>query len=108
LLSGRAYVIPGDRRLLAPGGLLRILDFHPTGNPVRDLAMYEHGKRNNEPYMPILFDTDVIAMCEEAGLADARWIAFDERGEGRLDGLTWPERREWHFPWAVLEAEKPA
>jgi hypothetical protein len=39
---------------------------------------------------------------------NARWVAFDERGAGRLDGKTWPKRPEWHFPWAVLEAEKPA
>jgi SAM-dependent methyltransferase len=95
-------------RLLAPGGLLRILDFHPTGDPVRDLAMREHGVRNNEPFMPTLFDNDVVAACQAAGLADARWTAFDERGPGRLDSLAWPDRREWHFPWAVLEAERRA
>jgi ubiquinone/menaquinone biosynthesis C-methylase UbiE len=95
-------------RLLAPGGVLRVLDFHETGDGVRDLAMREHGERNNEPFMPVLFDTDVLGSCEANGLTNARWIAFDERGAGLLGGLSWPERAEWHFPWAVLAAEKPA
>jgi ubiquinone/menaquinone biosynthesis C-methylase UbiE len=94
-------------RMLAPGGVLRILDFHLTGDPVRDRAMREHGARNNEPFMPVLFDTDVAAMATQAGLVEAQWVAFDERGTGRLDGLHWPPRAEWHFPWAVFEAAKP-
>ncbi|HLI14635.1 MAG TPA: methyltransferase domain-containing protein [Acidimicrobiales bacterium] len=93
-------------RLLRPGGLLRVLDFHPTGDPVRDLAMVEHSDRNNEPYLRELFRSDVLGWCREAGLADARWLAFDERGAGRLDDARWPERPEWHFPWAVLEATR--
>lgn len=95
-------------RLLAPGGLLRFLDFQRTGDAFRDLAMLEHGARNNEPFMPPMLLADVAAMAREAGLAGVRWVAFDERSEGRLPELAWPPRREWHFPWAVLEAEKPA
>ncbi|MDL4774151.1 MULTISPECIES: class I SAM-dependent methyltransferase [Thermomonosporaceae] len=102
-----ADLLADAARVLAPGGLLRILDFHPTGDPVRDLALVEHGDRNNEPYLPMLFGTDVLARCAEAGLADARWVAFDERGAGRLETTRWPDRAEWHFPWAVLEARKP-
>jgi ubiquinone/menaquinone biosynthesis C-methylase UbiE len=93
-------------RLLAPGGLLRILDFQFTGDALRDLAMREHGARNNEPFMPPMMAADTIAMAENAGFCSARWTAFDERGAGRLPGLAWPKRAEWHFPWAVLEAEK--
>ena len=95
-------------RLLAPGGLLRFLDFQRTGDAFRDLAMLEHGARNNEPFMPPMLLADVAAMARAAGLVDARWVAFDERAHGRLADLAWPARREWHFPWAVLEAEKPA
>jgi ubiquinone/menaquinone biosynthesis C-methylase UbiE len=95
-------------RLLAPGGLLRFLDFQRTGDAFRDLAMLEHGARNNEPFMPPMLLADVAAMAREAGLSGARWVAFDERSQGRLAELAWPARREWHFPWAVLEAEKPA
>jgi SAM-dependent methyltransferase len=95
-------------RLLEPGGLLRFLDFHSTGDPFRDLAMFEHGARNNEPYLPPMLRTDVVAMARDAGLARVRWLAFDERERGRLEQLAWPERPDWHFPWAVLEAEKPA
>lgn len=95
-------------RLLAPGGLLRFLDFQCTGDAFRDLAMIEHGARNNEPFLPPMLRADLVAMAERAGLVGARWVAFDERGGGALDSLQWPARTDWHFPWAVLEAEKPA
>lgn len=91
-------------RLLAPGGLLRVLDFQFTGDPVRDLAMREHGARNNEPFMPPMMSVDTARMAGAAGLRKARWTAFDEREAGRLSTLAWPKREEWHFPWAVLEA----
>jgi ubiquinone/menaquinone biosynthesis C-methylase UbiE len=95
-------------RLLSPGGLLRFLDFQYTGDEFRDLAMTEHGTRNNEPYLAPMMKSDVVGMAQAAGLRSARWRAFDERGRGLLDELKWPVRSEWHFPWAVLEAEKPA
>lgn len=95
-------------RMLAPGGVLRFLDFHRTGDALRDFAMVEHGARNNEPYLPLAIASDQVRMAEQAGLREVRWRAFDERGAGRLDSLHWPNRAEWHFPWAVLEAEKPA
>jgi ubiquinone/menaquinone biosynthesis C-methylase UbiE len=93
-------------RLLKPGGILRFLDFRYTGDGFRDFAMFEHGARNNEPFMPGAMAADTVAICADAGLGGARWVAFDERGAGRLGTLDWPERAEWHFPWAVLEAEK--
>jgi ubiquinone/menaquinone biosynthesis C-methylase UbiE len=93
-------------RLLAPGGLMRILDFQFTGDALRDLAMREHGARNNEPFMPPMMAADTAAMAERAGFRNVRWTAFDERDIGRLPSLAWPSRAEWHFPWAVLEAEK--
>jgi ubiquinone/menaquinone biosynthesis C-methylase UbiE len=95
-------------RLLAPGGLLRVLDFQFTGDDVRDLAMREHGARNNEPFMPVMMAADTLAMAKAAGFRNARWTAFDERDAGRLAELAWPKRAEWHFPWAVLEAERSA
>lgn len=93
-------------RLLPPGGLLRFLDFQYTGDEFRDLAMTEHGTRNNEPYLVPMMTADVCGMARAAGFRDVRWRAFDERGPGLLEGLKWPVRKEWHFPWAVLEAEK--
>ena len=94
-------------RLLSPGGLLRILDFQFTGDALRDLAMREHGARNNEPFMPPMMAADTVAMARAAGFEEVRWTAFDERGGGSLPALEWPQRAEWHFPWAVLEARKP-
>jgi ubiquinone/menaquinone biosynthesis C-methylase UbiE len=93
-------------RILAPGGQLRFLDFRFTDDALRDMAMREHGARNNEPFLPAAMAADLAAMAERAGLVNARWRAFDERGEGLLPTLEWPARSEWHFPWAVLEAEK--
>lgn len=93
-------------RLLSPGGLLRVLDFQFTGDALRDLAMREHGARNNEPFLPPMMAADTVAMAEAAGFRHVFWTAFDERESGRLPTLTWPKRAEWHFPWAVLEGEK--
>jgi len=95
-------------RILAPGGILRFLDFTATGDAFRDLAIMEHGERNNEPFMPGLMTADVPALCTAAGLEKVAWVAFDERGAGMLADRVWPVRAEWHFPWAVLQAEKPA
>lgn len=95
-------------RLLAPGGTLAFLDFQLTGDGFRDLAMIEHSTRNNEPFMAPMLQADLVEMAHGRGLANAHWTAFDERGDGERGELTWPSRPEWHFPWAVLHAEKPA
>jgi SAM-dependent methyltransferase len=92
-------------RTLRPGGMIRFLEFATTGDPFRDATVYEHGERNNEPFIPMLFDADVEEFCAAAGLKDARWLPFDERGGGIRTG--WGTRGDWHFPWAVLAAEKP-
>ncbi len=94
-------------RILKPGGRLAVLDFQFTGDAVRDVAVMEHGARNNEPFMPGMMAQDTAQMARDAGFANAAWTAFDERGAGRLPAAEWPARREWHFPWAVLEAEMP-
>lgn len=94
-------------RLLRPGGVIRFLEFACTGDPFRDATVYEHGERNNEPWIPVLMDADVAGMCERVGLVDQQWIPFDEREHG-LSPDGWGERDEWHFPWAVLAATKPA
>jgi ubiquinone/menaquinone biosynthesis C-methylase UbiE len=92
-------------RVLRPGGVLRFLEFWPTGDPIRDVTVYEHAERNNEPYFRDLFGTDTAAVCAAAGLTGHRWVRFDERGEGMRP--TGPgDRPEWHLPWHVLCAEK--
>jgi SAM-dependent methyltransferase len=94
-------------RVLAPGGAVRFLEFMRTGDGFRDAVMNDHAWRNNEPFMPELMDMDLEAELAAAGLTDARWVPFDERGVGPLtDGFS--ARSEWHFPWAVLEARRPA
>lgn len=100
-----ADTIAEAARILRPGGVLRFLEFATTGDPFRDATVYEHGERNNEPFIPMLFDADVAEFCAAAGLKNARWLPFDERGGGVRTG--WGRRDDWHFPWAVLAAEKP-
>jgi ubiquinone/menaquinone biosynthesis C-methylase UbiE len=93
-------------RLLRPGGLLAILDFAHTGDQFLDFVMDGHGARNNEPYLPHLFRTDVARLLAEVGFASPEVLPFDERGGGlRADG-TWPTRAEWHFPWVVTRATR--
>jgi SAM-dependent methyltransferase len=101
-----AEAIGEAARLLQPGGSMHMLDFQPTGDMLRDRVMRDHSERNNEPFMAMLFDTDVVALCRAAGFVDVSWRAFDERGDGVLASAEWPQRSEWHFPWAVLSARK--
>jgi ubiquinone/menaquinone biosynthesis C-methylase UbiE len=94
-------------RVLEPGGWIAFLEFGRTGDVFRDAVMDDHGARNNEPFMPHLFRTDLMGLCASIGFDTPEVRAFDERGAGLLPGTDWPERREWHFPWAVLRARKP-
>jgi ubiquinone/menaquinone biosynthesis C-methylase UbiE len=95
-------------RVLEPGGWIAFLEFGRTGDVFRDAVMDDHGARNNEPFMPHLFRTDLVRLCTDIGFAAAEVRAFDERGAGLLPAMEWPERSEWHFPWAVLRARNPA
>lgn len=94
-------------RLLKPGGQLRFLEFWPTGDALRDITVYEHAERNNEPYFRDLFATDTAGILESAGIPGATWVPFDEREVGLTPEGRLP-RTDWHFPWAVLTARKPA
>jgi len=94
-------------RVVKPGGTVAFLEFQPTGHALRDATVVEHAERNNEPFFHDLFDNDLTALCAKYGLTDAHWTPFDERLEGiRPQG--WGPRPEWHFPWAVLTATRPA
>jgi ubiquinone/menaquinone biosynthesis C-methylase UbiE len=95
-------------RVLRPGGLLAVLDFAHTGDAFRDFIMDGHGARNNEPYMPHLFRTDVCDLLEDAGFSNPSMRPFDERGSGLREDGKWPARAEWHFPWVVIRADRAA
>ena len=92
-------------RILEPGGLCRFLEFSRMGDLFRDAVMNHHAVRNNEPFMQGLMDLDVRRELAAAGLVGGHWVPFDERGAGIV--AEYPARDEWHFPWAVLVAEKP-
>jgi ubiquinone/menaquinone biosynthesis C-methylase UbiE len=95
------------RRVLRPGGELAVLDFARTGDVLLDDVMEGHGARNNEPYLPHLFKTDVPRLLSELGFESSQALPFDERGAGLREDGTWPTRAEWHFPWVVIRATKP-
>lgn len=93
-------------RLLRPGGVIRFLEFMPTGDAFRDACMREHALRNNEPFLLGLVDYPAEVALHDAGLVDVAWVPFDEQGRGPCPGGV-SERQEWHFPWTVLYARKP-
>lgn len=93
-------------RLLRPGGRIAILDYHRTGDPLRDFLMLGHAARNNEPYMGHILKVDTAALAREVGFKDVALLPFDERGHGPREDGVWPERPEWHFPWVVLRGRK--
>jgi hypothetical protein len=92
--------------VLRPGGQLAMLDFAHTGDTFRDLVMDGHGARNNEPYLPHLFRTDVRSLLLELGFEAPEEQPFDERGAGLREDGNWPTRADWHFPWVVIRATK--
>lgn len=93
-------------RLLRPGGRLVILDYHRTGDPLRDFLMLGHARRNNEPYMGHILRVDTVALASEVGFTDVALLPFDERGSGVREDGRWPARNDWHFPWVVLRGRK--
>jgi hypothetical protein len=91
---------------MRPGGVLAIMDFARTGDAFYDFMLDGHGARNNEPYLPPLFRTDVPRLLKDVGFVGGEVLPFDERGSGLCAEGTWPTRDEWHFPWVVTQAEK--
>src|SRR5207237_3218273 len=66
-LSVLPRIFAETARLLTPGGVLSFLDFQFTGDAFRDLAMLEHGARNNAPFMPPLMAGDLTVRAPGAG-----------------------------------------
>ena len=93
-------------RLLRPGGRIAILDYHRTGDPLRDFLMLGHVRRNNEPYLGHILRIDTAALAREVGFKDTAVLPFDERGGGLREDGVWPDRPDWHFPWVVLRGRK--
>lgn len=88
-------------RVLAPGGRMVHLDFYVMRDAFARFLHYTHARRNNEPYMEPLAETDLAALIEEIGFRDVRIEAFAE-----ADGVLDPHYRPWRFPWSVISARK--
>lgn len=104
--SALSAVLAETARILRPGGAARFLEFWPTGDLLRDATVYEHAERNNEPHFRTLFGADLGRLCCDAGLSVPSRMPFDERAAGLSPNGIGP-RREWHFPWTVLAADRP-
>lgn len=89
-------------RVLAPGGRVVHLDFLTGDDPFDRFIHYGHSRRNNEPYMRPLNETDLVAAHEAAGFTDVEIQPFAEM-PGALDG----EPQAWRFPWVTISARRP-
>lgn len=89
-------------RVLAPGGRVVHLDFLTGDDPFDQFIHYGHARRNNEPYMRPLNETDLVASHEAAGFTDVEIAPFAE-SPGALDGTP----QAWRFPWVTISARRP-
>ena len=89
-------------RVLAPGGTAIHLDFQ-VDDPFLTFLYQGHGRRNNEPYMPVINALDMAAELEGAGFTGVEIHPFEETPGATA--ANWPN---WRFPWATFVARKPA
>lgn len=87
-------------RVLRPGGLLYFLDFYVLpDNDLAEALHRGHSRRNEEPYMEDLFDLDLPAEFEKAGLTGFSARSLPQGGQ--------PEAA-WALPWTEIIGRKPA
>ena len=101
--SARHEMFAESWRLLRPGGIAVHLDFWLLKTPFERFVFEGHSKRNNEPFMKALFDTDLPRDLADAGFEKIEISAFGESAE--IDPDNWPF---WRFPWTRIAMRKPA
>lgn len=87
------------RRVLRPGGRLVLLDFYLVpGGTVGLFFHLGHARRNGEPFMPVLLDTDLPAELAAAGFVHTDIEPYPPGQDGA--GLP----AHWRLPWTLIEA----
>ena len=101
--SARCEMFAESWRVLRPGGCAVHLDFWLLPTPFDRFIMEGHSKRNNEPFMKALFDSDLEGDLRAAGFVDINISAFCE-----ADGIDPNDSPFWRFPWTRIAMTKPA
>lgn len=89
-------------RMLEPGGRMVHLDFWHMPDPFSRFLHYGHGRRNNEPYMQPLAESNLPQLLQDIGFVDVQIEPFRESAEADLAANV-----AWRFPWTYISARKP-
>jgi len=100
--TARREMFAESWRVLRPGGIAVHLDFWLLPTPFDRFIMEGHSKRNNEPFMKALFDSDLPGDLRETGFVDIDIAAFSE-----ADGIDPLNAQFWRFPWTRIAMMKP-
>jgi SAM-dependent methyltransferase len=100
--TARREMFAESWRVLRPGGIAVHLDFWLLPTPFDRFIMEGHSKRNNEPFMKALFDSDLPGDLRETGFVDIDIAAFSE-----ADGIDPLSAPFWRFPWTRIAMMKP-
>ena len=100
--TARREMFAESWRVLRPGGIAVHLDFWLLPTPFDRFIMEGHSKRNNEPFMKALFDSDLPGDLRETGFVDIDIAEFSE-----ADGIDPLNAQFWRFPWTRIAMMKP-
>lgn len=100
--SAIANTLAECRRVLKPGGRLVMLENRLIGDPFRDTLLKWYSQLIDEPYWEPYRHLDIVAMCREAGFAEAwqdRWYLAGTDGPAAE-----ADPRRWCTPWGRTTA----
>lgn len=89
-------------RVLEPRGRMVHLDFYRFPDAFTRFLLYGHGRRNNEPFMQPLAETDLPKMLRKAGFTNVEIAPFRESAD-----VDFAAKDAWRFPWTFISATKP-